>query len=445
MPSNPMMMRMGQQGQEPWVLLNELRADFDVRRVDMDADKIDDDIKVLMVVHPRDITDQAQYALDQFVLRGGKLIAFLDAMSVVDQRGQNPMMGQMGGGGSSLDKLLDAWGLKFDTSKVVADMNFKMQVGGRGGRPTVAPAFLSITPDGIDREDIITSQIDNVWLPLAGAFTGTPVQGLKKTVLLQRTTESQLVDGFLANLSGESIAKDFKPSGTTYALAVRLSGKFKTAFPDGKPAGQKEDVDGENAEAEKLADHSLKESKGENVVVLVGDADMLYDHFALQQMQSPFGLLSMPLNANLNFAQNAVEQLSGDDNLIAVRSRATLNRPFTRVKKMQAEAEDRYRSKIKELEESLADTQRQLNELQQNKDKGQRFILSPEQQAAVENFRAKEAQVKIELKQVQKNLRRDIDSLQTRVKWVNIAAVPVLVTISGIVFAGFKRKRTSAK
>jgi ABC-type uncharacterized transport system involved in gliding motility auxiliary subunit len=394
-PGNPMMMRMGQGGgQDPWALVNELKNDFNVRRVNMDADKIEDDVKVLIVIHPREISDKAQFAIDQFVLRGGKLLAFLDPLPLVDTKEQNQMLGNIPNSGSNLEKLLKAWGLSFDTSKVVADMTFKMQVGGRNGQPTEAPAILSLTRGeggkGIDSDDIVTSQIDNIWLPFAGAFTGTPVAGLKETVLLRSTKASQLVDGFMANLSGENVIKDFKPSGTEYTLAVRLNGKFKTAFPGGKPEEKKEEdkdkKEGDKA-AEKKADDSLKESKVDTTVILVGDADMVYDKFALRQMQSPFGVMSMPMNGNLNFAQNAVEQLSGDNSLIGVRSRAVRNRPFTLVKKMQAEAEANYQSKIKELEDSLADTQRQLNELQQKKEKGQRFILSPEQQATLDNFR----------------------------------------------------------
>lgn len=454
MPSNPMMQQMGQRGQEPWAIITELRNDFSVKNVAMDGEKIDDDIKVLLVIHPKGISDKAQFAIDQFIMRGGKLIAFLDPQSLVDsQRQQNPMMGQMGGGGSSLDKLLKAWGMEFDTSKVVADVNFKMQLGGRGNQPQEAPAWLALTPEGMNTNDIVTSQIDNVWLPCVGAFSGTPVSGLKETVLLKSTTDSQLVDGFLANMAGESILKDFKPSGKEYALAIRLVGKFKTAFPDGLPEEKKteekpeDEKKAEEKPAEKKPADSLKETKQDNVVILVGDADMLYDNFTLRQVQSPFGNIAMQMNANLNFAQNAIEQLSGDSNLIAVRSRATLNRPFTLVKKLQGDAEDRYRSKIKEMEDSLAETQRRLNELQQNKDKdkGQRFILSPEQQAELENFRKKEAQVRVELKKVQKDLRREIDSLETRVKWWNILAMPLGVTLCGIVLAVYKRKLTAAK
>lgn len=453
MPSNPMMMRMGQQGQQPWAIVNELKNDFTVKRVAMDVDKIDEDVKVLLVIHPREITDKAQFAIDQFILRGGKLIAFLDALPMVDSREQNQMLGNIPNNGSNLDKLLKAWGITFDTSKVVADMNFKMQIGGRNGQPQEAPAVLSITPDGINSEDVVTSQIDNLWLPYSGAFSGTPVEGLKETVLLHSTKASQLVDGFMANLAGENIIKEFKPSNTEYALAVRLTGKFKTAFPNGKPEEKKTD-DAKDAdkkdEAKKdeekpKAEDFLKEGKQDNTVILVGDADMLFDNVALRQMQSPFGVISMAMNGNLNFAQNAVEQLAGDSNLIAVRSRAVQNRPFELVKKMQTQAEANYQSKIKELEDSLADTQRQLNELQQKKEKGQRFILSTEQQTALDNFRKKEAEVKIKLKEERKKLRRDIDSLETRLKWYNIAAMPLIVTASGITLAVFKRKRTSAK
>ncbi len=444
-PANPMMARMGQgQGQEPWAIINELKNDYTVKRVNMDVDRIDDDVKVLVVVQPREITDSAQYALDQFVLRGGKLVAFLDPLPLMDSREQNQMLGSIPNSGSNLEKLLKAWGLSFDTTKVVADMTYKMQVGGRGGQPTDAPAVLSLAADAINADDIVTSQIDNLWLPFAGAITGTPAAGLKETVLLKSSKNSQLVDGFMANLSGENIMKEFKPSGTEYALAVRLTGKFKTAFPDGRPHEKTADEHADKAKDEQ-AENSLKESKLETTVVLVGDADLIFDRFALRQIQSPFGTLAMAMNGNLSFAQNAVEQLTGDNELIAVRSRSVRNRPFTVVKKMQAEAEDNYRSKIKELEDSLADTQRQLNELQQKKETGQRFILSPEQQTALENFRKKEAEVKIKLKDERKKLRRDIDSLETRLKWFNIAAIPLLVSATGLTLAFYQRKRTSAK
>ena len=453
MPSNPMMMRMGQQGQQPWVIVTELKNDFNVQRVGMDVDKIDDNIKVLVVIHPRDITDKAQFAIDQFVMRGGKLIAFLDPLPMTDTREQNEMLGSMPNNGSSLDKLLKAWGLSFETTKVVADMNFKMQLAGRNGQPQDAPAVMAVTGAGLNTDDILTSQIDNVWLPYAGAFTGTPVAGLKETVLLKSTRDSQLVDGFMAHLSGESIMKDFKPSGTEYALAVRLTGKFKTAFPGGPPEEKKDedkkDADKKDADKKaepKKADDSLKETTQDNTVILVGDADMLYDRVALQPIQTLFGTAYTPANGNLSFAQNAIEQLTGDNNLIGVRSRATVARPFTKVKAMEAAANEKFQSEIKRLEDTASDAQRKINELQQQKkDKDQRFILSPEQTAELTKLRTEEAETRKHLKQVQKDLRKEVVSLQTTVKWVNILAVPLAVMASGLVIAFVKRRKTSAK
>jgi ABC-type uncharacterized transport system involved in gliding motility auxiliary subunit len=445
-PANPMMMQMGQRGQEPWALVNELKNDFTVKRVEMNAEKIPDDVKVLFVIHPKNISGLAEYAIDQFVLRGGKLIAFLDPLPLVDSREPNPMLGNMPGQGSSLDKLLKAWGLQFDSTKVVADVNFMLQMRGRDGQPTDAPAFLALTSEGMDGNDVVTSQLESIWIPCGGAFTGTPAPGLKQTVMLKSTADSQLVEGFMAQYSGENVLKEFKRSGTSYALAVRLNGKFKTAFPEGKPQEKSADDQkpAEKADATK-ADDSLKETKEENVVILVGDVDLLYDQFALRQMQTPFGSYAMQMNGNLGFAQNAAEQLTGDSNLIAVRSRAAQSRPFTLIKKMQAQAAETYQGKIKELEDSLGETQQRLNELQQAKQGNQRFILSPEQQAEVEKFRKKEAEAKIQLKDERKKLRRDIDSLEGRLKWLNIAAMPVLVSLTGIGLAFYKRKRTSAK
>lgn len=363
------------------------------------------------------------------------------------------MFGSIPNSGSNLDKLLKAWGLSFESGKVVADMTYKMQVGGRNGQPQDAPAFLSLSGGAINKDDIVTSQIESIWIPFGGAFSGTPVAGLTRTVLLKSSKDSQLVDGFMANLSGESVMKDFKPSGTEYALAVRLTGKFKTAFPNGPPSVEKKDEEKkegdkkpEDKAAEPKAADQIKEGQQENSVVLVGDADMLYDNFTIRQMQSPFGNLAMAMNGNLNLAQNAVEQLTGDNNLITVRSRATQSRPFTRIRAMEAAANEKWQSEIKRLEDSAQESQRKINELQQQKkDKDQRFVLSPEQSAELNNLRQNEAETRKRLKQVQKEFRRDVVSLQSRVKWLNILAVPLAVAASGIAIAAVKRRKTSAK
>jgi ABC-type uncharacterized transport system involved in gliding motility auxiliary subunit len=251
----------------------------------------------------------------------------------------------------------------------------------------------------------------------------------------------------MVDMMGEQTDKDFVASGKEQAIAIRLTGKFKTAFPDGKPKETAEPKDDKKDEAKKdtASEPQLKESTSDGAVILVGDSDLLYDQFAVS-IQDFFGQqIIQPRNGNLNIVLNMVEQLAGDSNLIAVRSRATMTRPFTLVRKMQAQAEDHYRAKIKGLETSLQDAQTRLNELQKNKESGQRFILSPEQQAEIKNFQHKQAEVKKELKDVRKNLRQDIDSLENRLKWINIAGMPLLVTISGISLAVMKKKKTAAQ
>jgi len=451
MPSNPMMAQMGRQGQDPWIVVTELKRDFNVKEVPMSAEKIDDDIKVLVVIYPKDISETLQYALDQFVLRGGKLVAYLDPKSLGDNA--NPMMNPLQratGGGATMDKLLKAWGLEFDIGKVLADMNYKTTIRGRSGQPEEATSVLSLTREAVANDDVLTGQIDSLMMVYSGVFTGSAAPGLKQTVLLRSSPNSQLIDKVMAEFGGGE--KDFKPSGTPYTLALRLTGKFKTAFPDGKP-GAKPDTskpdadskdDGKKVEAK--SDSSLKESAQENSVLLFGDSDMLFDP-VVAQVQNIFGQkIIIPQNGDLNLAQSVVEQLAGDSNLIAVRSRATLNRPFTVVKQMEEKAQERYRGKIKELEGSLQEMQTKLNELQRTKEKGQqRYVLSPEQQQELANFRKKEGEAKKELKQVRKDLRHDIDSLENRLKWLNIAAMPLAVTLSGILVAVYKRKKTAAQ
>jgi len=437
-PANPMMAESGQQGTPGWGLIDQLKQDFDLKQVELTTDKIDDSIKVLLVIHPKDISEATQYAIDQFVLRGGKLIAFLDPLSIVDSRAQqqqqNPMMGGQppSNASSSLPLLLKAWGLDFDTSKVVADLSYKLELGGPNGQPTEAPAFLGLTGDAINRDDIATSPVDTVWLPLAGAFTGTPVAGLKETVLLHSSTQAELADGTLASMGGDSLMQDFKPTGVSYTLALRLTGKFKTAFPAGQP-GQTNST-------------SLKESATDNSVVLIGDSDFAADDFSVRKTQTPFGDMASPLNGNLTLVQNVVEQMAGDSSLIEIRSRATTHRPFTRIKDLEAAAEATGEAKITELQTSLNDTQQRLSELEsQKKDKDQQFILSPEQKAELDNFRKKQAEVSRELKQAQKDLRKEVVSLETRIEWLNILAMPLAVTLVGVLIALVKRKQTSAK
>jgi ABC-type uncharacterized transport system involved in gliding motility auxiliary subunit len=438
---SPFMPRPGQDRQEPWLFYSELEKDFTIKKIDMDTDKIDDDVKVLIVVHPKNISEKTQFAIDQFVLRGGKLIACIDPVSVMDSQ-SSPMGGQQPS--STLDKLLKAWGLDMDTSKVIVDM----QCRSPRYHPKVAHLVTALSRPNMKADEIFFAQLDNLLFPFCGAITGTPVEGLKMDVLLKSSTDSQLVDGFMARLSSEQVAKEFKPSGKEYNIAVRLRGKFKTAFPNGKPedssSGDDKDKDKEKKDNAKKEDY-LKESAKENVVYIFADSDWLHDQFSVD-VQNFFGhRIMIPHSGNLSLIQNLVEMLSGDENLINARSRATVSRPFTRIRDIQAKAEAKFLEEIKKLEEERENTQRKINELQAKKEGNQRFILSPEQKAELKKLREVEAQTARRLKEVRKELRKEVDALESRVKWLNIAGMPLLVSLFGLGVALYNKKQRAAK
>jgi len=441
---NPMAMQMGRQGQtEPWVIISELKRQFQVQNVPMDSEKIDDAIKVMVVLHPKEISEKAQYALDQFVLRGGKLIAFLDPLCLADNRQPN-QMGLSLGGGSSMPKLLKAWGLEFDTTKVVADQQFMRQLSGRDGRPQLVPSFLFMNADGVTQDDPVTGQTDDLWIPFAGAFTGKVADGIHQDILLHTTRASQLVDAMTAQINGQKIVDDFKASGVSYTLATRLYGKFKTAFPDGKPAADKKDAKPDEAKTDNKDGESLKESKVDGVVYLFGDADFLYDPYCVEVNQML--RVAMPRNGNLGLFQNLIEQAAGDSNLIGARSRATVRRTFTVVQKMETEARQRYQAKIEGLDKKQQELQSKLADLQIKKEGNTaKVILTPEQQQAIKSYNTDLAATKKELRIERRNLRQDVDAMENRLKWLNILLMPVIVSLTGLTLAVLRRQRTAAK
>jgi ABC-type uncharacterized transport system involved in gliding motility auxiliary subunit len=422
--------------------VSELKRDFDVQNVALDSEKIDEKIKVLIVIHPKDISEKAQYALDQFVLRGGRLIALLDANCRADTRGANNQMGINFGAASSLPKLLKAWGLEFDTSKIVADREFTRQLNfGRG--PQWAPAYMWVNKKGINQDDAIFSQTDNLLLPFVGAFTGKPADGLKMEPVLKSTADAQLVDGLTADLNGNKTMDDFAASGVVYNLAVRLTGKFKTAFPDGKPAEAKApDADKDKKESAAAGDQ-LKESATENTVYLFGDADFVYDQFCVQ-IDRMFRIAT-PFNGNLPMFQNLVEQMAGDANLIGSRSRASVRRPFTVVQEMQAAANKKFQTEISAFQKKVEDAQTKISQIQSKKEGNQKFILAPEAAVELKKLQETQAAANKDLRRVRRELSKDIDSMENRFKWINIALMPVLVTAAGIAFALSRRSKTAAK
>jgi ABC-type uncharacterized transport system involved in gliding motility auxiliary subunit len=449
--NTPMMMMQRQQGSAPWVFAQELKENYAVREVPLTADKIDDDISVLLLCYPKGITDSAQYAIDQFLLRGGKMVALLDPFSFVDFQ-MSGQAGMMGGEGfsASLDKLLKAWGINFTSNQVVADPAFATKIQRESNVVQSDPSVLSLTADAINRSDPLGAASNDVLFPFAGAFLGTPAAGLKEEVLISSSEQSSLIDAMTVQMGSDAVRKALKPAHTRYPLAVRLTGKFKTAFPNGKPAAPPAESPNPSATPTPTPSASstsvpLKEATNEGVVVLIGDADFAFDTIAGNEQQVLNQTVFSPTNGNLNFIESSVEMLAGDSNLMSIRSRASANRPFLVVNQMEAAAEQRYQSKIDELENSIAQTRQKLAALQNSNPTDQKTVLSSQQQAEIKKFQENEAKLDKELKQVRKDLRQEIDSLQNTLKWINIAAMPLLVTLAGLGFAIFKRQSRAAR
>jgi len=403
------------------------------------------------VVHPKEIKEGTQYAIDQFLMRGGKLMAMLDPQNLMDQNRQNPMM-PMPGGPSNMDKLLKAWGVSFDTTKVAADMNYARRLQTRGNQAEIVATFLFLADQAINKDEVVCQQVDEVLLPFAGVFTGSPVAGLKQTVLLKTSKNSQLVEGFMAQMAPGKAAEEFKSSDTSYNLAIRLDGKFKTAFPEGKPAAKPEDDKDKDKDKDKekkpeASGDSLKESKADTAVVLIGDSDWIYDQWSVTVQTIPMLNYRMvqPRNGNLALAQNIIEQLGGDSNLIGVRSRGSLQRPFKVVQEMQAKATARYQAEIANLQKEVDETNQKLGALQGQKEAGQRFVMSKEQQEEIEKFKQKRAQANKQLKDTRRNLRHDIDALENKLKWGNILGMPMVVVAAGLAISRVRLQKTKAK
>ena len=427
---NPMMMQMGQRPPQGWAAFSELAKDYDVRTVEPDAEKIDDDVKTLVVVHPKNLSDKALYAIDQFVLRGGKLVACVDPFSIKDMQSsrsqQNPMMGQMGGDGpSTLGKLFDAWGVKFEEGKITCDLEAATKLNNGQGGVESNPAFLSLGTANMDKGDLIVADLTNVMFPFAGAFTfeKKDMDISFEPVITTSKDNSCSTDKMAMQYGG---MKDMVPDGKERILAARLSGTFKTAFPKGP--------DGTNDVSKALAE-------GKGNVLLFADSDFLADDFCVRMMRTPFGSIPQLINENLTLFSNAMEQFAGREELIGVRSRGASDRPFTVVNELEAEATKKWQAREAAFQEELQQTQQRLSALQKEKKGGERFILSKEQQDEIVKLRKSQAETRKQLKNVRKELTADIDSLGLRLKIINIALVPVLVVLFGLLRGYLRRKR----
>ena len=433
-----------QQPTEPWVLAQELKKIFDVREVKLDAQKIDDEIKVLLVIHPRDLPEESEYAIDQFVLRGGKLIAFVDPYAYFDQQPdlQNPFGGNQAGQ-STFYNLFKAWGVEVDMGKVIADLTFASGAG-----PRLLPTLLSLNAQALNQDDVVTSQVGTLLIPFGGAFKGKLADGLKQTVLVRTSKNSMPVDLIIATLSGEPSTRGFQPSGEEMPLAMRLTGKFHSAFPEGKPkpyAPPRADKKKDEKKAEAKVEPHLKQSAEENSVALIADVDLLSDGAAVE-IQEVFGQrVAVPRNGNLALVLGLVENFSGGNALIGLRSRASFTKPLTVIRELESRAQQQYLGKIKELEDSLNQVQENLKKLQSSKAGTTSSIMTAEQQAELENFRTKAAEGGGGRPGRRKNLRVETDALEFWTKVINIGLVPLLVALAGLGLALAKRRRIQSR
>ena len=441
---NPAMMMQGQGGMKPaWLIITELKKEYDVTEIPMTAEEIPSDIDMVLAIHPKEASEQLQFALDQFILRGGRLIAFLDPMSVADLQSQpqQQMQYMPPNAASTLDKLLPAWGIEFNLDKVVIDRTCATPIQTRANsQPENMPNVLSLEEKHIGNNDPSMAQLTSIMLLNTGAFSGTPAEGLTKTVLLSSSDDSAMLEKYMTQRSGEDILRDFQSDEKPKELAIRITGTFKTAFPEGKP-GSKDDKDNKDA---KPADF-LKESSKPGAVVLVGDVDMLYDPFCVRQGNIFGQTFYQPLNNNLDMAQNLAEAMSGDAVLFEIRSRGVRPHPFTKVKELERQASDKYKDEIKKFEKDVQSFQRELYSMQQNRSSKDKELLSREQKEAVAKLKKKEAEARKNLKNVRKDMRKDIESLENNVMLLNIGLMPLLVVIGGIALAITKRVRMSAK
>jgi ABC-type uncharacterized transport system involved in gliding motility auxiliary subunit len=422
-------------GRAPWLFVQEMKKSYEVRNVDLSTDRIDPSIDLLLILHPRDMSAKLQYAVDQYVLSGGNSLIFVDPFCVSDtSRGRQQFMRPPG---SSLDKLFSAWGIVMDPAKALADFDQPTRVRTRNNRVENNPVWISARGEALSKADVITSRLESLLFPVAGAIKKTEGSDYEFEPMVRSGKNSALIDVMMSNFGASAIRKDFVSSGERHNIAVQVRGRFKTAFPAGPPKEEKEKAKSKNNPGK---DH-LKTANEKATLIIVADADMMADEFYVQRSRILGFPISKVFNDNLNFLFNASEILTGSADLIGIRSRGKFERPFTTVLELERRARERWLSKEKELAKQAETTNRRLRELEQQKDASQRLIISSEQEAEIAEFREKKLRVNRELKQVRKNLRSDIEALGITLRNINVFLIPLFVCLGGIGFAIYKQRR----
>ncbi len=466
---NPMAMMGGGRPQPPQVVMEQIRDFFEVKTVAQDVKEIPADVDVLMIAQPDKLTAEAAYAIDQFALGGGKVLALVDPVAELGQR-PGPM-GMMGGSGPSPEfiKLLKAWGVDFDPSKAVGDIATarRVQFGG-GPRPIVTEyvGWLGLDRRNIDTGDVLSGGVDKLNLASAGFLSKVDGATTQVTPILMTSPQAMQIaaDKFTMAPDPVGLLRAYKPEGKALMLAARVGGTANSAFPDGAPKPAKAEDDkskddkSKSGSADKPAEAGKDAAKGDKPkeekeaapakphkasgsinAIVVADTDLLGDQFWVEVRDFMGQQVAIPNASNAAFIVNALDNLSGSDALIALRGRGADDRPFTLVNELRRDAERRYREKEQALTAKLKEVQDQLAKLEQaGGDSG--VILSESDRQAIDKFRGDMLSIRRELREVKRALREDIDRLDGWLKFTNIALVPLLIGVGGLGWATLRRR-----
>ncbi len=436
--ANPFMPPQQHANQE-WVILSQLKQLFDVRKLDTDMEKMPDDINVLMLVHPKNLADKTLFAIDQFVLNGGHTIVFVDPYSEADTPAtdpQNPMSAMTAPRHSDLPKLFDAWGIELVSGQLAADRLSATRVNANAsGRPQAMDyvVWLSLTEKNFNTDDFVTGELKTISMGTPGILRKKDGAETNFTPLVETSEQGMEIPTSRVQFGPNPAAllREYRPGGEKLVLAARIDGIVKTAFPDGAPDGVS-------------SDNVLTESKEAVNLIIVADTDVLGDQFWVNK-QNFFGQsIIMPRANNDTLLINAIDNLSGSNDLISLRSRGKSARPFDKVIELKRDAEQKFREKEKALQEKLREAEQKLSELQRKKDGGSNMILSSEQKREIEKFRSQQVQTRKELRNVQHELGKNIESLGTTLKVINIGLIPFLIIIIATGLGIYRMRKLSA-
>ena len=422
---------------QPFLIYAELTDRFNVEFIPPDSVKLPNNIDVLLLAHPRPLNDMQAYAVDQFIMRGGRVLAFLDPQSEVSlTAGPNgePLKGYTEQ--SSLPKLLGQWGVQLDNNLIVADRKRAQRVAaGRDARRALTDYILwmGLTSEEMNGDDLITANIDHLNIGTVGALFATDNATTNFTPLVSSSDDASLMtrDYVLTAPSPDKLLRRFEPGDAPYVISARLSGLVTTAFPDGPPTGENQ-----KGQSAKLADHKT-ENVAANIVVFA-DSDFFDDRFWVTEQNYLGQRFGVPIADNGKFLLNAVENMMGSNDLISLRGRERVARPFTRVQALRKAAEQNYLEEEENLLARIEAAQGELNKLEQ----GGAGLADAE--VASKKYRAELLQARKALRRVQGDLRRDIDQLEARVTWLNIIVMPVLIGLAALMLAMRQRRRRLA-